>query len=612
MTIQEVFPDFRTEYVVISNQGDGAVDLDGWKVTDGEGVLALPDVPLEQGQSVILTSDPGTVDGLGLTGEVLDIDDLIQEGRFVLANKGDEVMLLHGERPVDVLVYGSSEYRGEGWSGEPVEKPGKGRSLRRQGADTDSSRDWLRDRPGRTDLGPFNSTGWAEPFLIPDEGVGRLVREIEHASRSLRLCVYEIDHPLLVGALGRAAERGVNVTLLVEGNPVGGISDRGSLDSLVTSGVRVVVSESDEGFRRYAYYHCKYMVVDEKRTTVSSENWLESSLSSNRGWGMVIRDRDLAVHMSHLFEHDANLSMLDNRLWTVADPSLIGEVESDLDYRVDRYPAEVGTLVSPDFSLEGVLDLLRSAEERVLVEMFYADPEWMEDSGILPALVSGARRGVETRILLDSSWFSEGKGNDDLVHRLNGIGLDHLEAVSVSTNHSFRVLHNKGMVVDDTVLVSSMNWVPTAFEENREIGLVVESEEVAAFFAHAFQEDWCEDPIPPSIALPESIEVKGGTPVLLDARECSDNVGISVYEWDLEGDGACDRSGPVHLVHLPPGRHTVTLRVEDVSGNTATGEMVVVVREVEEGRNPLVYAPLGAAVPLLIWMGVKRLRSRKL
>ncbi|MFP4546081.1 MAG: phospholipase D-like domain-containing protein [Methanomassiliicoccales archaeon] len=612
MTIQEVFPDFRAEYVVISNQGDDAVTLDGWKVTDGEGVLALPDVPLEQDRSIILASDPSTVMGLGLKGEVLDIDDLIQEGSFILANKGDEVILLHGERAVDAMVYGDSEYEGEGWDGEPIEKPGKGRSLRRQGGDTNSSQDWLRDRPGRTDLVSFNSTGWAEPFLIPEEGMGRLAREIEHASRSIRLCVYEIDHPLLVSALGRAAARGVNVTLLVEGNPVGGMSDSGSLDSLVTSGARVVVSESDEGFRRYAYYHCKYMVVDERRTVVTSENWLESSLSSNRGWGMVIRDRELAIHMSGLFAHDVNLSMLDNRLWTVAEPSLMEGVESDLDHRIERYPAEVGTLVSPDFSLEGVLDLLGSSEERVLVEMFYADPEWMEDSGILPALVSGARRGVETKMLLDSSWFSEGKGNDDLVHRLNGMGLDHLEAASVSTNHSFRVLHNKGMVVDDTVLISSMNWVPTAFEENREVGLLVESEEVADFFAHAFQEDWCEDPIPPSIALPESIEGEEGTPVLLDARECSDNIGISVYEWDLEGDGGVDHSGPVHLVHLPPGRHTVTLRVEDLNGNTATGEMVVVVRGAEEGHDPLVYAPLGAAVPPLIWMGVKRLRSRKL
>jgi hypothetical protein len=70
--------------------------------------------------------------------------------------------------------------------------------------------------------------------------------------------------------------------------------------------------------------------------------------------------------------------------------------------------------------------------------------------------------------------------------------------------------------------------------------------------------------------------------VTFSAGGTYDNVGISRWTWtfaDTSGPEALDGEGPVHTFH-EAGEYTVTLTVEDPSGNTATDTMVVTVRDV--------------------------------
>jgi phosphatidylserine/phosphatidylglycerophosphate/cardiolipin synthase-like enzyme len=51
--------------------------------------------------------------------------------------------------------------------------------------------------------------------------------------------------------------------------------------------------------------------------------------------------------------------------------------------------------------------------------------------------------------------------------------------------------HNKGLVIDrESVIVSSTNWSENSIARAREAGVLIESPEVAQYFAEVFEFDW--------------------------------------------------------------------------------------------------------------------------
>ena len=54
-------------------------------------------------------------------------------------------------------------------------------------------------------------------------------------------------------------------------------------------------------------------------------------------------------------------------------------------------------------------------------------------------------------------------------------------------------VHNKGFIIDGgTVVVSSQNFSPAGIYENRDAGLILESEQIAEYFEPIFDADWRE------------------------------------------------------------------------------------------------------------------------
>ncbi len=106
------------------------------------------------------------------------------------------------------------------------------------------------------------------------------------------------------------------------------------------------------------------------------------------------------------------------------------------------------------------------------------------------------------RVLLDQTFVgtSDTRNNLMTVDALNALaqerGLD-LEARLMSDYHELGVMHNKGVIADDSVLVSSINWADASVFQNREVGLIVSSPSVSRYFADFFWRDWAVDPDPP-------------------------------------------------------------------------------------------------------------------
>ncbi|NYT11319.1 MAG: hypothetical protein GKC03_02060 [Methanomassiliicoccales archaeon] len=623
LLIREVCPSFTAEFVTLMNNGECEIDLKGIYLTDGEGTITFNEnVILNEGQILTICSNMSTIRQMGIVDRAVELESryLLSKGTFRLADKGDEVLMFSPlNNLLDAFVYGISEFSDEGWKGSPFPKLDRGHSALRNGDfDTDCAEDWKATVPGRSSLSC--SSGWysVEPFIIPVEGRERLIREIDFSSRTILMALYKINDPAIVDRLCQSSLRGVNVTILVEGQPVAGIdeAERDSLGKLLASGIDVRLLQSHDGYKRYQYIHCKYAIFDGHRTCVLSENLITFSLDSNRGWGVLVESDELARYFSRIFNEDSDLSRMDVKRALKEDFKVnviqdrtgtpIGNIEHQ------KFSCLVRPILSPDFSFELIHDIISNAQEVILIEQLYCDLTL--ENELLRAILDAAKRGIKVRFLLDSSFFAQsGSSNQDLVEKLNTIGASEnidLQARMVSSYHEFSVLHNKGVIIDDHVIVSSINWCEAAFLENREAGLILSSASLADFFSRSYWNDWNIDPYPPVVNIDASEKVHEGEMILFSGRNSSDNAGISEYIWDLDGDGVFDQTGSLVLAAFPEGVYTVLLRVTDIYNNSAEATKIIqVLPKSESGIGLILLSPIIMVPPLLIWL-LKKIKGR--
>ncbi|MDD1755945.1 MAG: lamin tail domain-containing protein, partial [Methanomassiliicoccales archaeon] len=266
--ISEILPRFPSEHIGIANLGQSDVDLIGWAVSDGEGWWHFTkSMRLPAGKELFIGPNATFLRLLHPGALTLGTSELGKKGRLALADEGDEAILLDPQGNVaDAVAYGRSDYSDPSWKGEKCPTPAEGKVLRRgllaPYCDSDTKDDWAVVTPGRSSFTPISSRSTVEPFLCPDHMRARLLREIAFAHSSIALEVYILSDPNIAGALASASSRGVQVRTLVEGEPVGGLSNAqvSFLQALGKAGCEVFQSFGFHGFKRYDYLHPKFMV----------------------------------------------------------------------------------------------------------------------------------------------------------------------------------------------------------------------------------------------------------------------------------------------------------------------------------------------------------------
>jgi cardiolipin synthase len=451
------------EFVVV--RFPTATNTTGWTLTDGTSAVELPNRTLSG--TVAVTSTPNA------TAARTDHPVVALDGSLGLANGGERLRLRAGNRTV-----GSARYR---------DAPEA--ELRRFEAGA-----W---RPlGATDRDPVRTGGGeATAFVLPD-APNLTVETLRTADERLLLGGYTLTSRRVTEALVAAHDRGVTVRVLLDGSPVGGMTDRQArqLDRLTEAGVEVRVFAGP--YVRYAHHHPKYAVVDD-RALVLTENFKPAGTGgmSSRGWGVVLEDAGAADALAALHETDRTAraatpwrTYREGRSFEPAEPALG-------DYPTRHPPERVSVasttvLVAPDNAADGVVERFEAAEDRILVQQVSIDSR---DNRLLRAALRAADRGVEVRILLSSGWYAEEDNaalSAWLNRRADAEGWD-LEA-RVDEPSGYRKLHSKGVVIDDAALVGSLNWGPTPQTENREVVVALESEEAADYYASVFESDWAE------------------------------------------------------------------------------------------------------------------------
>jgi cardiolipin synthase len=515
-TYQNGEPD---EYFVL----EGAGSLAGVTVRDGEGGIRFPQEAFIDASIVIARNGEAyrTVHGVYPAYEIYDssasVPDVIRSGDLRMANTADELILARGECVLQQIA----------WPGELCCREGQVHFLQNGVWDP---------RPlllGQSRFSPAtfdNVTVTA--FVSPDCGREVLEATLSGAASSIRLNIYEFTDPGIAGMLEDAHERGVAVTMLLEGGPVGGITEEeeGLAGGLSRCGASVLLMETtDAAHAKYRFDHAKYCIIDDEGVFVTSENFKPTGFpkkgtDGNRGWGAYLEDARVAAYFGEVFAHDTGGG--DVIPYDGAE-SVVEELPGR-SYEREFAPLTVANVsvtpvLSPDTS-HLVTELMMSAQSSIDIEQAYIS-NWSDNrpNPYLDAAIDAARRGVQVRVLLDSYYYNiEGEcDNDEMAAFINDIARrEHLplEARCADLDANTMVkIHNKGVIVDKTrVLVSSINWNENSPCFNREAGVILEQPDIGAYYTAVFEDDWCAGaPVDPAGIDPGGIRIVLAAVVLL-------------------------------------------------------------------------------------------------
>ena len=517
----------NTEFVEISNVGDKLAYMEGWGLTittsGGSTNHVIGDVSIPALSSVLFAADPN---GLSVyeDGTIYGFSSAFVESPTL----PDDRAALHIVDPsgmvADTVVYGNGPVEVEGWSGISLVEPVSGINLiiyhRGDGCgsldDTDQVVDW-HHRWGRLggstfcDDQTFSGESVVTPLIGPTHGLLDVLDWINGANTSLNVHVYQLSEPRLVQALIDAQARGVDVTVVLDAGSQGFWSNfdmmnqYGMASELVKAGVTTYWF-GDSGVEPYAYIHSKVAVRDGTSVWISSGNWKSSSMPApgvrgNADWSTLIDNVELANIVLQQMSFDEEPMRQHISPASASDAPIGWSMPTATPVDGARAPAISATvngalLTCPDNCIEGLVDLIASADDELLLSLQYLDMDWSwgwGDNPIFTALRQSAEDGVAVRLIINGAYLDQDV--QDVVDTFNEVwnstdGLD-VAAVVMGEDDAVSKLHNKGLVIDgETVLVSSINWGDSAVNRNREMGLVITSVEVATPFRDAWFDDW--------------------------------------------------------------------------------------------------------------------------
>jgi phosphatidylserine/phosphatidylglycerophosphate/cardiolipin synthase-like enzyme len=430
--------------------------------------------------------------------------------------------------------------------------------------DTNSAIDWANDR---TDLISGRKTqypGWdLEKFwqtakvtatatltvaIAPDNAYRVISDVLGAAQHSIVMEMHTFDNLGLLQVLTKTIGRGVSVTILLEGGPVGGIDnqERWACQQIEAAGLPgrgqcwfMISNSSQSIYDRYDYLHAKMIVVDERVVAVGSENLSPRSLTyddfadgtrGHRGVYLVTEASGVVSRALEIWQADFDpLNHRDIFRWspnltgTYGPPSIGFTPNYSIEvsgYRI-RYPVPLTVtapltfelLTAPESALRASDSLLglidrSGAGDAIAVEQLDEPPFWggsasnpIADPNLrLEALIAAAGRGAQVRLLLDR-YFDDATSPTSNAATVQYV--ESLRALSSTLHDNLQVrlgdpamygIHNKMFLFavggQKIVHAGSLNGTETSNKANREVALQVESSTAYDYLLNMFEYDW--------------------------------------------------------------------------------------------------------------------------
>jgi cardiolipin synthase len=203
----------------------------------------------------------------------------------------------------------------------------------------------------------------------------------------------------------------------------------------------------------YRHFHYKFGIRGEM-VIITTENWV----FSKKGYIVQFESQKMAETLSYLIEYDRRFASEAKSCSGNAVEKRFGDGKSI------EFEANATLIILPDCN--PILELIRSANKRLYIIAPYMGFDWFDDRGLLHAIRSAKENGTKVTVVLSEEY----SGAEAEILKKEGI-----EVKKISK------LHGKAIVADDKVLITSANMNKYGLKLNREIGILIESPEVAEF-----------------------------------------------------------------------------------------------------------------------------------
>lgn len=281
----------------------------------------------------------------------------------------------------------------------------------------------------------------------PDlELLNYLTEQISSAQEKVYVGVYIFTEKRLRDEIISAHKRGIDVKILLENNPykapyLNDAHHKSFLDSWID------VRWSDP--LNYSLNHAKILLIDD-RAFVSTWNFSYSLFKYNRDFLLEIYQDDIVEALKEVFDNDFNHIK-------------IGSIHDNL-------------VLSPEYSRIKLSEILLSWERQI--DMYFP---YIADDDFQEILFNIAQDWVNIRFIVSEDFYDE---NPEVVSEYKQYGID----IRPTT---WPKLHAKSILVDSSYLyIWSINFSRFSFDENREVGIILEDLKVIENFQEVFESDW--------------------------------------------------------------------------------------------------------------------------
>jgi len=278
-------------------------------------------------------------------------------------------------------------------------------------------------------------------IVLPDESQVFL-NILGSAKKSLWVEVYILTNDEIISIFESSARRGVDVRVILERSPYGAPDiNIEAYYRLSASGVSVRWGSS-----RYPNFHAKFAIIDGETLMVGTANYAYSSLHHNREYVAIVKG-DPVQDVVKVFLAD---------------------------WEGEKTPAVSQILVSPGNMRYGLISLIAEARKTILIEA-----EYITDYEFINMLKQKARSGVTVKVIMEYN-----EANTHTYRELSESGVLVRWAKGLT-------MHAKMIVIDGRkVYIGSANFTPTSMDSNRELGVILESEEAISKIINTFNSDW--------------------------------------------------------------------------------------------------------------------------
>ncbi|MBX5450289.1 phospholipase D-like domain-containing protein [Thermogemmatispora sp.] len=290
-------------------------------------------------------------------------------------------------------------------------------------------------------------------FVEPDAGERVITNAINSAHRSVWLELYLLTNRNVINALEEAANRGLDVRVMLETHPYGGgsLSPTETMDRLSAAGVKVKATSP-----AFALTHEKGMIIDGTTAYIMTCNLTNAALgvgsTKNREYGIIDTNPADVKAVSDIFEADWNRTQV-----SLSNPNLV---------------------VSPINSRSVLESLIKGAHKSLLIEA-----EELIDDSIEHELAAAAQRGVTVQVILPY----QSSSSDS-----NRSGIKTIKQGGAQVREDKQLyMHAKMMIVDgEKAFVGSENFSSQSLDHNRELGIVLSDQHIISVLQQTFAADW--------------------------------------------------------------------------------------------------------------------------